>query len=121
MKIALCAQNNTPDAPVDTRFGRAACFAVCDTETGSWNFAPNNQNLQAAQGAGIQATQAVLDMQADVLIAANVGPKAMTALTAAGVKIAQCPAGLSLKQAVEDFTAGRLQTLTEANVEGHWV
>jgi predicted Fe-Mo cluster-binding NifX family protein len=120
MKIALCAQNNTPDAPIDTRFGRAACFAVCDTETGNWQFAPNNQNLQAAQGAGIQAAQHLLDAQADVLIACNVGPKAMAALTAAGVKIAQCPAGLSLRQAVEEFKSGKLQMLTEANVEGHW-
>jgi predicted Fe-Mo cluster-binding NifX family protein len=120
MKIALCAQSNTPDSSLDSRFGRAAWFAVYNDIDGQWQFVQNQQNLQAAQGAGIQAAQYILDAGAELLIASNVGPKAVTALLAGGVQIVQAPSDLSLSRAVEKFKAGQLETLTQANVEGHW-
>lgn len=121
MKIAICAQSNNADAAIDTRFGRAACFGIFDTETNEWTFSANPQNLQAAQGAGIQAAQAVIDTDADVLLANNVGPKAMAALSAGSVDVFAVKPATSLQQALEDFTAGKLTQLQQANVEGHWM
>lgn len=120
MKIAICAQSNDRHSNVDSRFGRAAFFGIYDTEAKEWDFIPNQQNLQAAQGAGIQASQNVIDAEADVLLAANVGPKAMAALGAGGIKVFNVEGSLSLQQAVEDYAAGKLVNLQEANVEGHW-
>ena len=120
MKIVICAQSNDSQSNVDTRFGRTAYFGMYDTEANEWDFVPNQQNLQAAQGAGIQAAQTVIDAEADVLLAANVGPKAMAALSAGGVKVFTVEGSLSLPQAVENYTAGKLTNLQEAYVEGHW-
>jgi predicted Fe-Mo cluster-binding NifX family protein len=106
---------------VDSRFGRAAFFAVYDDVTTQWNFVPNQQNLQAAQGAGTQAAQTVIDVEADVLIAANVGPKAMAALQANGISVFQTITSMTVQQALEAFQNGRLKEIQDSNVEGHWV
>lgn len=121
MKIAVCTQSNDLQSAVDSRFGRTAWFAVYDDTTSRWEFIANHQKLQAAQGAGIQAAQAVIDADAQVLIAANVGPKAMAALTANGIVVCQAVAGQTVQQAVNDYTAGKLTQIQQANVEGHWV
>ena len=121
MKIAVCAQSENVNATVDTRFGRAGAFGVYDIESNEWTFAPNAQNLQAAQGAGIQAAQSILNTGAEVLLAANVGPKAVAALTTAEVAIYQVEASMTLAEAVDAYIAGKLTQLSQANVEGHWV
>lgn len=121
MKIAICAQAKTIESAVDTRFGRTGCFAVYDDTTRQWGFVDNIQNLQAAQGAGIQAAQAVINTEADVLLACNVGPKAMAALEANGIAVFKTDAGLSLQETLENYNTGKLTQLQKANVEGHWV
>lgn len=121
MKIAICAQQNNQQSPVDTRFGRAAYFAVYDDQSDLWNFVENSQNTQAAQGAGIQAAQFVIDADAEVLLARNTGPKAIAALQAAGVKVFAVEENMNLEQALNAYTDSRLSRMDQANVEGHWV
>lgn len=121
MKIAICAQTKAIESAVDARFGRTGCFVVYDDTTQQWDLVDNVQNLQAAQGAGIQAAQTVIDIEADVLLACNVGPKAMVALTANEIAVYQTAAGQNVQQAVQEFTAGKLIHIQQANVEGHWV
>ena len=55
MKVIVTSQGQELNSPVDPRFGRAKYFLVVDTETGDFSAADNSQNLNAAQGAGIQA------------------------------------------------------------------
>ena len=121
MKIAFCSQTNHLNSVIDSRFGRADFFAVFDDTAQRWEFVPNNQNLQAAQGAGIQAAQTVINTEVDVLIAANVGPKAMAALQANGISVFQTNTSMTLQQALEAFQNGGLTEIQNSNVEGHWV
>jgi predicted DNA-binding protein (UPF0251 family)/predicted Fe-Mo cluster-binding NifX family protein len=121
MKIVVCAQSNSPQSAIDSRFGRSAFWAIFDDQSKQWEFIPNRQNLQAAQGAGIQAAQTVLDADAGILIACNVGPKAMAVLQAGGIEIYQAPAQMTVEQAIAAYQAGQLQRIQNANVEGHWV
>ena len=79
----------------------------------------NAQNLNAPQGAGIQAAQAVYQLGAREVITGHVGPKAFTTLRAAGIAVYLAASG-TVKEAVEQFQAGRLQLAENANVEGHW-
>jgi predicted Fe-Mo cluster-binding NifX family protein len=121
MKIAICSQSNNLQAAVDSRFGRAAYFAVYDDAAKQWEFIENTQNLQAVQGAGIQAAQLILDADVNVLIAASVGPKAMTVLTAGGVAVFNAADNQTVHQAIADYQAGALERMPQANVEGHWI
>ena len=119
MKIAVTSQGPDLNSQVDPRFGRAKSFIVVDTETDEFSVHDNSQNLNAAQGAGIQAGRTVVDLGVAAVITGNVGPKAFTTLQAGNVKIYLGASG-TVKEAVEKFKAGQLQGTERANVEGHW-
>jgi len=119
MKLAVTSAEEGIESSVDLRFGRAKCFVVVDLETHETTMAGNTVNLNAAQGAGIQAAKAVIDLGAKALITGHVGPKAFSALQAGGVAIYPVSGG-TVAQAVSQFEAGLLKTIAAADVEGHW-
>ena len=119
MKIAVTSQGPDLNSQVDPRFGRARCFIVVDTDSDEFIVHDNTQNLNAAQGAGIQAGRAVVDLAVEALITGNVGPKAYATLQAGNVKVYPGASG-TVREAVEEFKAGKLQPADKPNVEGHW-
>lgn len=119
MKVVVTMQRPDLDSPVDPRFGRARYFLVVDTDTGTSTVHDNHQNLNATQGAGIQAAQAVAQLGAQAVLTGNVGPKAFAVLQAGEVAIYSGVAG-TVRQALEEWRSGRLQPAAKANVDGHW-
>ncbi len=119
MKIVITAQDARFDGPVDPRFGRAKYLVVFDTETGEHTLHDNEQNLNAPQGAGIQAAQTVAGLGAKAVLTGHVGPKAFHTLQAAEIQVYSGVAG-SVRQAVDDWTANQLSPIAKADVEGHW-
>jgi predicted Fe-Mo cluster-binding NifX family protein len=119
MKIAITTGGKDLDAPVDPRFGRAKCFIIYDTETGEWSVLDNAQNLQAAQGAGIQAATSVVRAGAEAVLTGNCGPKAFATLAAGKVKVYTAVCG-TVRDVVEKFKAGELQPASEASVDAHF-
>lgn len=120
MKVAVTAQGKELASEVDPRFGRAKYFIVVDTESGELTTHDNSQNLNAAQGAGIQAGQNVVELGVEAVITGNVGPKAYATLQAGNVKVYAGAKG-SVAKALEAFKAGELQATDGANVKGHWM
>ena len=120
MRIAVTAQGRDLSAPVDPRFGRAKFFLLVDSETDQFTSADNAQNLNALQGAGIQAGRNVVELGAEAVITGHVGPKAFTTLQAGGVSVYTGATG-TVADAVEQFKAGKLQQSNGADVQGHWV
>jgi predicted Fe-Mo cluster-binding NifX family protein len=119
MKIAISTSGKDLDSPVDLRFGRAAGFIIYDTENKTSEYVANTQNINAVQGAGIQSAYIISGAGAGILITGNCGPKAFTALRAAGVKIITGADG-TVREAVNKFIAGEFKEASGANVEGHW-
>ena len=120
MKIVVTSQGTDLSGPVDPRFGRARNFILVDTDTEEFSVHDNAQNLNAAQGAGIQAGRNVAEAGAEAVVTGNVGPKAFATLQAAKIKIYLGASG-TVKEAIEQFKAGQLQDASKANVEGHWM
>ncbi len=120
MKVVITAGGPGIEESFDTRFGRAAFLIVCDIENGSWECHPNTQNLEAAQGAGIQAAQNVQRLGATALITGHVGPKAFKVLHANGIKIFSANAGTA-HEALNAYKGGLLSRMSAPDVEGHWV
>ncbi|HBN07176.1 MAG TPA: dinitrogenase iron-molybdenum cofactor biosynthesis protein [Cyanobacteria bacterium UBA8530] len=118
MKIAFPAQEARPEALLDPRFGRAACFLLYDDEQKSWQTIDNQQNLQAAQGAGIQAAETIARHGANVLIAGHCGPKAFRTLLAASIKVYNFEG--TVQDGLKAFQANELKPSEGADVEGHW-
>jgi predicted Fe-Mo cluster-binding NifX family protein len=119
MKIAVSAQESKPDSLVDPRFGRARYFVVYDDATGGWEVVDNVQNLQAAQGAGIQSMATVVNAGCSALISGHCGPKAFAALNKAGVAV-YAVAGGTAREAIESLKRKNLKKLEVADVDGHW-
>lgn len=119
MKIAISSEQPKSDSAIDPRFGRAKYFMIYDDVTMSWESIDNNQNLNAAQGAGIQSAANVVNAGCEVLISGHCGPKAFTALNKAGVAV--CTASnVTVQDAVDLFKNGKLAKLESSDVEGHW-
>jgi len=119
MKLAITSQGTDLDSPVDARFGRTRYFLLIDSETGEFEARSNAQNVQAVQGAGIQAARSVIDAGVEAVITGHVGPKAFTTLQAANVKVHTGASG-SAREAMEQFKAGQLASAGRADVQGHW-
>ena len=119
MKIVFTTSGSELSAPLDARFGRAPKFLVYDLERGEFEVIDNRQNLNALQGAGIQAAQIVARSGAQCLVTGHCGPKAFRVLAAAGIKIFPSDAP-TVAAALEQYRAGKLAEAKAADVEGHW-
>ncbi|MCP4754296.1 MAG: dinitrogenase iron-molybdenum cofactor biosynthesis protein [Proteobacteria bacterium] len=119
MKIAVTSTGNNLSSDIDPRFGRAANFIMVDAETFEYEAVENTQGRNLPQGAGIQAGKTVVGHKVDVLITGNCGPKAFQVLNQAGIKIMIGAQG-QVKDAVQAFKEGKLQSAEGPNVQGHW-
>ena len=119
MKIAITTTGNLLESDLDRRFGRAKAFLIYDLDEKTFKVVDNTQNLNAAQGAGIQAGQNLVNSGATTLITGHCGPKAFRLLQAAGVKIYNTKAG-TVEEALELYSQDKLQPAESADVEGHW-
>jgi predicted Fe-Mo cluster-binding NifX family protein len=119
MNIAVTSQGADLESQVDPRFGRAKKFIIYNTETEEFAAIDNTQNLNAAQGAGIQAAQNIINTGSEALLTGHCGPKAFRTLAAGGVKVYSGVSG-TVKEAVEKFMKGELKAADNADVEAHW-
>lgn len=120
MKIAVSSLGRDMESAMDSRFGRSKQFLVFDPDRGTFDLLDNQVNLNAAQGAGIQAAQLVANAGCDALITGHCGPKAFKLLAAAGVKVYQSEAK-TVMDALAQLKAGKLIESASADVEGHWL
>lgn len=120
MKVAVSVNGTAMDSPVDSRFGRAAGFLVVDMDSGSSEYLENTQNLRAAQGAGIQSAQNVVEAGVEAVLTGHCGPKAFWVLNGAGVAVYVGAQG-TVAECLDRLRSGDWQPSTGADVEGHWV
>lgn len=118
MKLVITSEGTTLQSPVDSRFGRAKYFLVIDTDTPAISAIQNSVNLNAPQGAGIQAGKTIAELGVRSLITGHVGPKAFATLQAGNVEVYTGATG-TVADAVEQFKKNELKHALAADVEGH--
>ncbi len=119
MKLAVTSVGPDLSSQMDQRFGRARYLVIVDSPEGTATALDNRLAQNAAEGAGIQAAQNVIDSKATALITGHCGPKAFRALQAAGIEVYKAEEG-TVAEAVAQFEAGKLQKLAGADVNSHW-
>jgi len=119
MKIAITSIDGTLQGKVDLRFGRAQKIILYDMETKKHTVVNNVQNLNAAQGAGIQTAQNVVSLGARAIISGHFGPKAFQAIQMAGLDVYSAT-NISVEEAIRQFEIGKLIKLANPDVEPHW-
>lgn len=120
MKVVVTSSGERKDSMIDPRFGRAAAFVMVDTASGEIEaVVDNRQGVEAAQGAGVQAAEAVSRLGAECLVTGHCGPKAFRTLEAAGIAVFIGASG-TVADAVEQLRSGALERATTPDVAGHW-
>jgi predicted Fe-Mo cluster-binding NifX family protein len=120
MIIAVTAKGVDLEATVDPRFGRAAAFVVLDTDTGAVRSLDNRESSLTGHGAGIQTARLIVDQGVHAVLTGHCGPNAYRALHAAGVRVYTGVTAGTVRDAVQQFQAGRLQEAARADVQPHW-
>jgi len=119
MKVAITAGGENLNSLVDRAFGRTKWFVITDPDGGNVEVLENSQNVNAAQGAGIQAAQHIANKSVDVLLTGNVGPNAFRALEAASIRVFQFGSDiLTIRDALTAWKEGRLQEIQAPTAKG---
>jgi len=122
MKIAVTSYDKEITGRIDRSFGRAKWFIVVDSENDMVEAHSNKQNVNAVQGAGIQAAQNISNLGVDVVLTGNVGPNAYRTLSAASIKIFVVGKDVeTVEEAIAEWKTGKLREVNEATIEGAWV
>lgn len=119
MKVAISAERPGADSLLDSRFGRAGYFVIYDSETGLFSCMENSKSLDAAQGAGIQTADNILQAGVDAVITGHCGPKAFGVLQKAGVKLYLCKS-TTVNEALNLLNEKKLEPSNRPYVAGHW-
>lgn len=119
MKVVFTSAGEGLDSALDARFGRAPRLIVYDLDQASFEAVDNRKNLDATQGAGVQAAAAVARSGASCLVTGHCGPKAFRVLDTAGVRVYLTDAA-TVALALARFRSGALTPVGAADVEGHW-
>jgi predicted Fe-Mo cluster-binding NifX family protein len=120
MKIAITSSGEDLNSPVDRVFGRARYFVITDPEETNVEVLANNQNVNAAQGAGIQSARQIADKSVNVVLTGNVGPNAFRALESVSIKVYQFESDvLTVRDAVAAWKEGRLKEVKAPTNKGH--
>ena len=117
MKIAVSSSGKDLDSQIDPRFGRCAYFVIVNTDDMSFETF-ENKSMTLGGGAGVQAAQFVTSKKTPVVVTGNIGPNAVRALSAAGVKVITGQTG-TVRKAVKDYKMGKLTGVNEATVSQH--
>lgn len=120
MKLAISSKGKELTASIDPRFGRAKWFIIADTDTGSFQVVPNEQNLNAPQGAGIQSAANVARQGVKYVITGHCGPNAFKTLKSQDIKVIVGAEG-TVEEMLDKFKRGELESVKDPDVEGHWV
>lgn len=120
MRVAITASGEDLNSPVDRVFGRARYFVITDPEVSNVEVLENSQNVNAAQGAGIQAARQIANKSVDVVLTGNVGPNAFRALEAVSIRVFQFGGDtLTVRDALTAWKEGRLQEVKAPTAKGH--
>jgi predicted Fe-Mo cluster-binding NifX family protein len=119
MRIVVSSSGKGLDSQVDARFGRCPYFMVVEIEGKEikGHRAVENTSAQQMGGAGMTAAQAVAELKADAVITVNMGPRAFIVFKQLGMDM-YLGAG-TVREAVEDFIAGKLRKVEDATGPGH--
>lgn len=100
-RIAVSSEGTSLDAMVDSRFGRAHGFIIIDPTTMETTYLDNSEARAMSHGAGIETAQRIANAGVGVVLSGFVGPKALDALTAAGIKVYQDMDGITVQEAID--------------------
>lgn len=119
MKIAICTKNDLGlNSEVDQRFGRAEFYIIFDTESEQTTSLENSAKNEAS-GAGGKSVSLLHKAGVDVIIAPELGPKAVTAINAFEIKAYQIGESNTVQKVIDAYLSAELIEIETASVKEH--
>jgi len=118
MIIGICAKEERLDSPVADRFGRAECYVFFNTETQEVSASENSAKNEAS-GAGGSAVRLLNEHGVDVVLAPELGPKAMDAIKAFEIKAYSYGDSKTVKDALDNYQSGKLKQFMTNSTQSH--
>ena len=111
MIIMISSQGDTLNSQPNPRFGSTPFFIKIDLATDTWESYPN-QAVNQSGGAGVAASQFLIDHGAEAAISGRYGPNAHRALKSAGVRMFTFNNNiLSISEVIEAFKKDKLEEI----------
>jgi predicted Fe-Mo cluster-binding NifX family protein len=117
VKIIISSSGKELKSLLDPRFGRCPFYAVYDTDHKKWSFLPNPGALEGS-GAGIKASQFLIEQQVDVLLTGDLGPNASRILNSAGIEVYSV-SEIPIEEALHLYQEGQHSPILEPTVSSH--
>ncbi len=112
MKVLISAVGKEKTDDFDLKFGRGEFFQIIDTETGDIKVL-ENEGKQSDHGAGIGASQQVINENVDVIITGHLGPNAFEILQDSDIELYGAKGG-TVEEVLEDYKSGKLEKIEKA-------
>lgn len=120
MKLAVTSQGPDLDSLIYVRFDMTRYFVVFDSNSGEFTARDNSANRGCSQDAAHQAAKMVMNMGVDAVVTCTIGHRALAVFQGGDIEVYVCATG-SVRDAVEQFRAGRLRSAAKPNVGAHLV
>jgi len=117
MKIAIPVDEKSLSSNLCISFGRTPYFLIYDTEKKDTIFLDNGA-ISSQGGAGIKASQTLVDNKTDIVLTIRCGENAANVLIGADVKIYKSISG-SAQENIDEFIKGNLSILSEIHPGFH--
>jgi len=118
MKIAIPVDSKTIATGVSSSFGRTPYFLIYDTATKESTFIDNSA-IASQGGAGIKASQSIVDNKAEAVLTPLCGENAAEVLKAASIKIYKTIKDASVMDNINACMAGKLAILEDIHPGFH--
>ncbi len=111
MRIAISSKGKNLGSEIDPVFGRCSYFIFADIKDGKVESfeAVKNGSADQTGGAGISASKTVAERGAKVVIANNIGPRALSVLQQFGIKTLSARG--TVDNAIKGYSRGKLEGL----------
>lgn len=117
MKIAISSTGKTMENLLDMRFGRCEYFQIHDTESKEVKIL-ENEGQNASGGAGIVASNQLVDEKVDIIITGNLGPNAFEIIEKVGIKAYKCES-ISITSVIYKYNKGELEQISMSGPAHH--
>lgn len=114
MKIAISSYGKNINDLLNKRFGRCEFFQIYDTINNKIKVIEND-GLKSEGGAGIAASQQLVDENIDVLLTGNLGPNAFEIIEKAKILVYKSEE-TSVKDALEKFKNNQLPKINTSGL-----
>jgi predicted Fe-Mo cluster-binding NifX family protein len=109
MRIAIALAQRDITGPIGQSFGRAVYFGILDTEKDSYEYIENTASAHHG-GAGVSASQLIIDLKVSILLIPRCGENAFRVLMVAHIDLYETtrPTGI---ENIKAFEQGKLPRL----------